>query len=1161
MRFFARSVSRRHRRSSILRACESLEPRCLFAIPLPVIPAGTFLVTTYGAVGNGTTDNTADIQAAINAASSAGGGTVEFPAAASPYECGPITMASNINFQVDSRAELQALPYGTYPGSGTTSVSNFITCKNLTNFEFSGSGTVDGNGSPWWTAYDANNTIGRARLLNITGSSTILIQNLHLQNSPEFHIAFGTTNNVTINGIVINTSASSPNTDGIDPAGDNYLIENCNISDGDDDIAVKPQSTACANITIQNCTFGSGHGLSVGGETNDGLNGLYVNNCTFTGTTNGIRLKADRTNGGVVENLYYSNITMTNVQYPILIDSYYNGGNNLPTSPSSVTSQAYVAGMTPLWENIIFANMTSTNSASNSLAGVIYGLPEALVTNLDFVNVKLTAKTGLQINYASNIRFDANCHITVSSGSDLYGSTSGSPTYPNPYDATVVAAGFTNADIGSPTVAAGTSSALFDPDSTQWTIMGDGAGITGASDQFNSTFGSIIGDLILTAQLKSLAAVTGAAPQAGVMFRNSSAVGDAFAAVLQSSTQIVFEYRTASGGAITVATPISATVGSDYLRITRAGSSFSGFYSTNGTTWTQIGSTVSLTAINNTAFGGLAATAGLNGSLSTAVFANVSALTGPSIATAASASPNPVTGSTTNLSVLGSEAGSDSGFIYFWQATGPAPVFYSALDSNAAKNNTATFAAAGSYNFSVLIVDPLGLSASSAVAVPVNQTLRSIAVSPATFTVADGQTKSFTASGLDQFAHAMSSQPTFSWTVDSGSAGSINSAGAYSAPFAGPGSATVRATAGSTSGTAAVTVQLTTIAGTSGNDTIRLARSGSSLNVYINNPSTPTYSAAFSSLGALTIVGEGGTDSIILDASSGSSPVPAAGITFAAAGGSATLGFLGSSAGDAIAIASGSVSLPAPSSGAGIVPITLGTLSISSGARFVLDTAAAHTDRTVLVLSSLTNSGLMDLGGNDLIVHGGSLTAVTSLIGEGYNGGPWNGGSGITSSAAAGTDNTALGIELNSNGTTTLMTAFDSVAVNTSDVLVKYTYFGDADLNGVVNGSDYTLIDNGLNNGLTGWRNGDFNYDGVVNGDDYTLIDAAFNSQGPALTASSASQISRPASTNSTAKMARSEPSPIAAASPPPSVNANVFSTIQPAWKIDDLLDAWFAQA
>jgi hypothetical protein len=90
------------------------------------------------------------------------------------------------------------------------------------------------------------------------------------------------------------------------------------------------------------------------------------------------------------------------------------------------------------------------------------------------------------------------------------------------------------------------------------------------------------------------------------------------------------------------------------------------------------------------------------------------------------------------------------------------------------------------------------------------------------------------------------------------------------------------------------------------------------------------------------------------------------------------------------------------------------------------------------------------------------------------------------------------------------------VALN--DVLVKYTYYGDANLDGKIDGSDYSRIDNASasSGSLTGWFNGDFNYDGVINGSDYTLIDNAFNTQGTQLSAEIAtptSQLSGPAET------------------------------------------------
>ncbi len=194
------------------------------------------------------------------------------------------------------------------------------------------------------------------------------------------------------------------------------------------------------------------------------------------------------------------------------------------------------------------------------------------------------------------------------------------------------------------------------------------------------------------------------------------------------------------------------------------------------------------------------------------------------------------------------------------------------------------------------------------------------------------------------------------------------------------------------------------------------------------------------------------------------------------------------------------VTFAAPSPGSGITAQTLAGLTIGSNATAVLLNAASTADRTVLVLGNLSESALgkLDLGKNDMIVHNGTLGFIVGKLKSGLNlssHGYWN-GNGITSSAAAAASNTALGVEMNANGSgAALVSTFDGQGVINTDVLVKYTFWGDANLDGVVNGSDYSLIDNGFNNKLTNWRNGDFNYDGAVNGDDYTLIDNAFNTQ------------------------------------------------------------------
>jgi polygalacturonase len=118
----------------------------------------------------------------------------------------------------------------------------------------------------------------------------------------------------------------------MDLASTNVLIQNCFISDGDDNIEIGGSSARRRHITVSNCTFGTGHGVSIGSDRFEGgVHDLLVSNCTFNGTENGIRMKSDRDRGGLVQNLQYLDITMTNVGYPITIYSYYDSRSERPT--------------------------------------------------------------------------------------------------------------------------------------------------------------------------------------------------------------------------------------------------------------------------------------------------------------------------------------------------------------------------------------------------------------------------------------------------------------------------------------------------------------------------------------------------------------------------------------------------------------------------------------------------------------------------------------------------------------------------------------------------------------------------------------------------------------------------------------------------------------
>ncbi len=174
----------------------------------------------------------------------------------------------------------------------------------------------------------------------------------------------------------------------------------------------------------------------------------------------------------------------------------------------------------------------------------------------------------------------------------------------------------------------------------------------------------------------------------------------------------------------------------------------------------------------------------------------------PTIATAASATPAPVTGRQTGLSVLGADAAGESTLTYTWSATGPAAVAFSPNGTNAAKNAVASFAAAGSYVLTATVSDSSGHSVQSAVTVMVNQTLSQVTVTPASVTLNTGQTQQFAAAGTDQFGAAMPVTPT--WSVPS-AAGTISAGGLFTAAAPG-GPYTVTATLGAATGTAQATV-------------------------------------------------------------------------------------------------------------------------------------------------------------------------------------------------------------------------------------------------------------------------------------------------------------------------------------------------------------------
>lgn len=391
-----------------------------FAAPaLPVIPAGNYNITKFGAVGDGVATNTAAIQAAIDAASAAGGGTVEVPAGV--FMSGPLRLTNRINLRVDGI--LRMLPLDKYPG-GITNPANFISGAQLHDLSISGAGAIDGQGAAWWP-FARTEGEKRPRMIALSACERVLIDGLTLSNSPSFHIAIGgESSDVTVRGVTIRAPAStdpvcpSHNTDACDVSGKHVLIQDCDVSVGDDNFTCGGNTS---DVLITNCSYGYGHGVSIGSHTRGGVSNFAVVNCTFNNTDSGIRVKTDRDRGGLVQHLTYLNLRMTNVGFPILVYASYMAKERQFRNLTKLTPEiaasypaAPVTERTPIYRDFVFSNITAT-AQSGSRAGLIWGLPEMNATNVLFQKVTITADKPFGIFNAQQVRL-VNCRIITPDG-------------------------------------------------------------------------------------------------------------------------------------------------------------------------------------------------------------------------------------------------------------------------------------------------------------------------------------------------------------------------------------------------------------------------------------------------------------------------------------------------------------------------------------------------------------------------------------------------------------------------------------------------------------------------------------------------------------------------------------------------------------------------
>ncbi len=281
---------------------------------------------------------------------------------------GPLQLHSGVTLVVDANTSLVASRdpriYDLTPGSCGVVAEKGHGCKPLivgngaVDSGIMGEGSIDGRGGAklmgqdvtWWDlAHQAkieDKQQSVPTLISLRHADGFTLYKITLRNSPNFHVGVNETDGFTAWGVKIMTPKTARNTDGIDPGSSrNVTIENCWIHTGDDDVAVKSSKAGPAqNISILHNHFYSGHGMSIGSGTNGGVDHMLVEDLTIDDADNGIRIKSDRSRGGLVQNLTYRDVCIRDTKNPLVFTPLYTtfSGDQLPIYRDVVLENVHV---------------------------------------------------------------------------------------------------------------------------------------------------------------------------------------------------------------------------------------------------------------------------------------------------------------------------------------------------------------------------------------------------------------------------------------------------------------------------------------------------------------------------------------------------------------------------------------------------------------------------------------------------------------------------------------------------------------------------------------------------------------------------------------------------------------------------------------------------
>ncbi|KAJ4967375.1 hypothetical protein NE237_019224 [Protea cynaroides] len=370
---------------------------CLSAWAEVALAVPVFNVINYGGKADGRTDiSQALTNAWKDACASKVGSTVLIPKGT--YFMSPVLLvgpcwSASIEFRIEGTLVAPM-------DSATLKTNGWVTFRYIYGLVISGGGTFDGRGQKAWADNSCSQNPGNCKQypsnLRFDFLNHTFVQDITSLNSKNFHMTVFQCHGMNMRNLKIWAPGNSPNTDGIHIGNSDFIdITQSEIGTGDDCISIGPGSR---KITISKIFCGPGHGISIGSlgkyQNEDEVSGIYVDNCTLTGTLNGIRIKTwPSSPPGLAYDLSFSNIIVNDVFNPVIVDQEY-----CPHYYCQLQSPSLVQ-----LKKVKFINI-SGRSSSKVAVSIVGSKAVPVELEIGYINLWYNGKDGTATSVCSNAK-------------------------------------------------------------------------------------------------------------------------------------------------------------------------------------------------------------------------------------------------------------------------------------------------------------------------------------------------------------------------------------------------------------------------------------------------------------------------------------------------------------------------------------------------------------------------------------------------------------------------------------------------------------------------------------------------------------------------------------------------------------------------------------